>query len=251
MIIVQISDTHIQSAAPAAAARLDDLVRTVQSINALPVKPDIVLHTGDVAHDATTADYAAARSVLSGLAAPLYATIGNRDRRDTFFTAFAGDGYLRAEFGFAQYAFDAGPLRLVAVDTQDDASALGGFCSARADDLRGLLAAGNGRPTLVFAHHPPVTLPEMKEPSLQYRDHGAAGMLVDCLAEAQSVIGVVTGHVHRARAVPLCGVTLTTVPSIAADLSREKNGEEYVRRPIYQLHRVVGSRLASESILVN
>lgn len=250
MIIAQISDTHIQLAEPAAAGRLDDLVRTVQSINDLPEQPDLVLHTGDVAHDATTADYAAARTALSRLKAPVYATIGNRDRRESFYTAFVGDGYLRPGFGFAQYAFDAGPLRLVAVDTQDDASALGGFCQARADDLRQLLAAGNGKPTLVFAHHPPLTLPDMKEPALQYRDHAAAGLLVDCLAKASNVIGVVTGHVHRARAVPLGRVTLTTVPSIAADLSREKDGERYVRRPIFQLHRVDGSRLESESVLV-
>ena len=88
MRIAQISDTHIAVADPAAGSRLSDLRRTVDAINRMSPAPDVVLHTGDVVHDATAEDYAAARLALSRLTAPLLATVGNRDRRPAFRRAF-------------------------------------------------------------------------------------------------------------------------------------------------------------------
>lgn len=248
MRIAHLSDTHIAAANPNAQGRVTDLSRAVQSINALAEPPDVVLHSGDIAHDASSEDYAAARAELDQLKAPLFTTIGNRDRRAPYFEWFSAAGYLDPEFGFAQYAVDLGQLYLVAVDTQDDSSALGGFCEKRAAHLRSLLAAAAGRPTLVFAHHPPVTLPDMKEPSLQYREVNDAARLVDCLQSCPELVGVVTGHVHRTRSVPLGAVTLSTVPSIAADLSREKSGDTYLRQPIYQVHTWGNGKLKTASV---
>jgi hypothetical protein len=64
------------------------------------------------------------------------------------------------------------------------------------------------------------------------------------------VIGVVAGHVHCARTAALGGVALSTVPSIAADLSKERVSGRHVSRPIYHLHTIDGTRVASASILV-
>lgn len=252
MRIAHLSDTHIEAANPKAASRIADLAHAVDSINALPAPPDVVVHTGDIAHDATHEDYAAARAELDRLTAPLYTTIGNRDRRAPYFKWFAGEGYLDPDFGFAQYAVDLGAFCLVAVDTQDGESALGGFCSARAAHLRQLLADTRGKPTLVFVHHPPLTLPDMKAPALQYRDVGEAALLVDCLTSCSGLVGVVSGHVHRTRAVPLGTVTLSSVPSIAADLSREKAPHEdvYQRRPIYQVHTWENGKLNTASVVL-
>lgn len=252
MRIAHISDTHIQAANPDVRSRVEDLARAVDSINALAQPADIIIHSGDIAHDATAGDYGVARAELARLNAPVYTTIGNRDRRRPYFDSFARDGYLDPATGFAQYAVDLGGLLLVAVDTQDEASALGGFCDVRARHLRALLAMGRQQPTLVFAHHPPLELPDMKAPNLQYRDAGEAALLVDCLKDCAGLIGVVSGHVHRARAVPLGNVTLSTVPSLAGDLSREKAGENYLRRPIYQVHDVdvAAGRVATRAIML-
>lgn len=248
MRIAHLSDTHIQAANPDARSRIDDLARAVDSINAMSLPPDVVLHSGDIAHDATAEDYAAARAQLDRLNAPLYTTIGNRDRRAPYFNSFAAAGYLDQNCGFAQYAVNLGALYLVGVDTQDDTTALGGFCGTRAIHLRQLLAEARGKPTLVFAHHPPLTLPDMKAPALQYRDAAEAALLVECLKSCPGLIGVVTGHVHRTRHVPLGSVALSTVPSVAADLSREKADDTYVRRPIYQIHTWTNGKLSTSSV---
>lgn len=250
MIIAQISDTHIQAQGPSARSRLLDLARSVASINALRPRPAAVLHTGDIAHDATPSDYAAARAALSRLACPIYATVGNRDRRASFRDAFASEGYLERDSCFVQFAVNVGAARIVAVDTLDAESNLGGFCIEREANLRRLLDACPGQPTLVFLHHAPVAVPDVPGSLVQFRDPKRAAALVRCLTQCSGVIGVLAGHVHRACTVALGGVTLSTVPSIAADLSWEELSDRHVGRPIYHLHTIDGAHIASASVLV-
>jgi len=250
MLVAQISDTHIQTRGPSARSRLDDLARTVASINALRPRPAAVLHTGDVAHDATPSDYEAARAILSRLACPLYATVGNRDRRGAFRQAFAPDGYLRHDAGFVQYAVDLGRLRIVSIDTLDAGNKLGEFCGEREADLRGLLGTQQERPTLVFLHHAPAPLPDIGGQPLQFRDPRGAAALARCIAECPGLVGVVAGHVHSTRMVALAGTVLSTAPSIATDLSKERLPARHVGRPVYHLHAVDGRRMASASVLV-
>jgi 3',5'-cyclic AMP phosphodiesterase CpdA len=250
MLIAQISDSHIETARPEVAKRLSDLERTVAAINALPQRPDVVLHTGDIAHDASAADYAAARSALSRLEFPLYTTIGNRDRRQSFRDAFAADGYLPSTHDFAQYGVELDGLRLVAADTHDPESRLGSFCPARADDLERLLAEGRGRPTLVFLHHPPVELFEFIDPPLQYRDPEDAARLVKIIASAPGVVGAIGGHVHRSRTALIGTVPLSTAPAIAADLNYEELPKSGGKRPVFHIHDVTPDGISTASMVV-
>lgn len=259
MIIAQISDTHIQTALPEASVRLEALERTVRSINAMPEPPVVVLHTGDVAHDGSEEDYAAAREVMSRLTAPVLAIIGNRDRRATFRRAFADDGYLEPRSPFIQYAVAIGGLGLVALDTFDDESGLGHYCGERDRDCALLLQACAGRPTLVMLHHAPVPMPDLSVNPLQWREHDRAELLVEQLANAPHVVGIIAGHVHRAQSVTLVGkdgpqgpkrTPLTTMPSIAPDLRREKLVAKSDPRPIYHVHRIEGGVMTSASIRV-
>ena len=250
MIIAQISDTHIQTRVPSSRSRLEDLACTVASINALRPRPVAVLHTGDVAHDATSSDYAAARAALSRLTCPVYATVGNRARRELFRDTLASQGHFECDSCFVQFAVDLGAARIVAVDTLDAQSNLGDFCTEREVSLRRLLEVCREQPTLVFLHHPPVAVPELPGSPLQFRDSTRAAALVRCLTQCSGVIGVFAGHVHRAHTVALGGVTLSTVPSIAADLSKEELSDRHVGRPIYHLHTIEGSQVASASIVV-
>lgn len=247
MIIAQISDSHIQVALPEAAVRLEALQRTVRSINVLAEPPVAVLHTGDVAHDATAADYAAARDAMRGLAAPVFSIMGNRDRRGPFRDAFARDGYLDPRSPFIQYAIDLPGLRIVALDTFDHDSGLGDYCDERDRECTALLEAGGGRPTLVMLHHPPAPMPDLSVNPLQWRDHDRAALLAERLVTAPEVVGVVAGHVHRAQSVVLVGkeapggprrLSMTTMPSIAPDLRREKLIPKADLRPVYHLHRI-------------
>lgn len=246
--IAQISDTHI---AGASSGRLRDLARAVAAINALDPPPAAVLHTGDVAHDGREPEYAAAVEVLARLRSPLFAIPGNRDRRGPFRAAFANAGNLDDAPLFIQYAADLGPLRLIALDTLDDESGLGAFCHARLRECERLLAKDMAKPTLVLLHHPPVPIPSLPRQPLQFRDVGEAGRLRAMLEGCQSIVGVVAGHVHRSDAVPLGRAMLTTMPSIAIDLRRERTPYGYTQRLIFHLHRFDGHALRTASVVVD
>lgn len=251
MIVAQISDSHVETATPAAVGRLDDLKRTVEAINALRPRPVAVVHTGDVSHDATRHDYRAALAVLELLEVPLFAIVGNRDRRMPFREAFGGAGYFSPDSPFIQYAVDLGGLRLVATDTLHDESGLGGFCDRRAAQLRQMLAAAPATPTLVIAHHPPVEVPSLKARNpLQFHDRGEAAAFVACIGAAPAVVGVVAGHIHRTETVDIAHTTLTTMTSVATDLRRGRDKELYPREVVFHLHTLEGSQLQSRRVAI-
>lgn len=251
MLIAQISDTHIETSRPEAASRIADLARTVAAIEALEPYPDVVLFTGDIAHDATAEDYRAARAEIARLRAPVLATIGNRDRRQPFREAFACDGYLEPDHDYAQYAVDLGGIRFVAVDTHDPNSPLGSFCPERDAHLHRLLTAGEpGRATIVFLHHPPVALDLYKGPELQFQDAAQANRLAELIGATGGVIGVLAGHVHRSKTAVVHGVPLSTMPAVAADLTWEGSGQGRLKRPVFHLHRIDGGAVATASMVV-
>ena len=239
MIIAQISDTHLLADGPdtvARARRIENFERTVAHICRLEPQPDIVLHTGDISQNATAHEYGLAREILSALPSPLLAIVGNRDRRAPFAAAFAGDGYLRAEAGFVQYAVAFNGLRLVAADTIDEATPFGGYCDDRVVELEAILSEAPDMPTLLFLHHPPKALPAVPKPH-QFEPDGAA-RLRELIVRHGQIIRVLCGHTHRADHVALGQVRLSTVPSIATDLRKDRYPDLLTDTPVYQLHEV-------------
>jgi len=76
---VQISDSHIGYAGPANDDVRATLGKAVAAINAMPVQPAFVIHTGDVTHLSKAAEFDDARAILSTLRAPLIAIPGEHD----------------------------------------------------------------------------------------------------------------------------------------------------------------------------
>ena len=84
LTFVHISDTHIP-ADPAYKTGYTDItpydgtIALVKQINALPIKPDFVLHTGDVAYDPYPEAYTACRDILGEIKYPVHYVAGNHD----------------------------------------------------------------------------------------------------------------------------------------------------------------------------
>ncbi len=92
---VQISDSHIGFARPENTDVAGTLQRTIDAINAMPVQPAFVVHTGDVTHLAKPAQFDTAKQILGTLKAPLITLPGEHDvigSPDPFLSAFAHDG---------------------------------------------------------------------------------------------------------------------------------------------------------------
>ncbi len=205
MLIAQISDTHLLPRGEIAFDLVDTaatLAAAVQAVNA--AKPDIVFHTGDLAHHGLPAAYALAREILSGLKAPLYAIPGNHDDRANMRAAFQDAAWMPAKTepgAFIHYTIDAGPLTIIALDSTIPGEVGGELCDERLDWLAAALVRAGSRPTLLALHHPPLTsgLEGFSKTGL-----GNSDRLALLLAEHPQIVRVLAGHIHRSF-VGMCG----------------------------------------------
>src|SRR5439155_6780665 len=72
---VQISDSHLGFKAAANTAVEQSFAEAIEQINALPYEPAFVMHTGDLTHLATAAQFDQVRQMMSGLRAGRVVTV--------------------------------------------------------------------------------------------------------------------------------------------------------------------------------
>jgi hypothetical protein len=112
---VQISDTHIGFSKPANPDPVGTLRETIAKIRALPLQPDLIVHTGDVTHLATPEQFDLAQQLLGELGVPVRVVPGEHDIVDgtdprPFLNRFGQDA---TPGGW--YSFDAGGAHFVAL----------------------------------------------------------------------------------------------------------------------------------------
>lgn len=236
MIIAQITDTHIDPENPNAVARIRDLERCVRDINQLAPLPDVVIHTGDIVHNASPAKYRDAVRILCALRRPLLVVVGNSDDRGAVRANFAAGRDLLPDTPFVQYSVDDYPVRLIALDTRSAASNMGDFCAMRADSLRAALAEDRTKPTALIMHHPPFEVRASKY-RWQFESQDAIDRMRQALEGQSHVVRGFCGHCHRDAAGKLGAVLVSSAPSLAVDLRLGEFPAELRSVPVYQIHR--------------
>ena len=236
MIIAQISDTHIALDTPDADQRMRDFERTIADINALDPAPDVIVHTGDIVHNGRPDEYAEAVGILAKASAPVYVIPGNKDDRANLRAAFSPYGYLEPGADFIEYSLEDYPVRLIAVDTLNTASNKGDFCPVRAKRLIDLIDAEIKKPIAVFAHHPPFEVHGGARPP-QFRDARDDGEAARALQHSGRVVGVFSGHVHRAAEGHIGSIPAIVMPCIATPLRKGEYPAHMKQSPVYYIHR--------------
>jgi 3',5'-cyclic AMP phosphodiesterase CpdA len=209
----QISDSHIGFGKdPYKNTVVRTLELAVARINALPRRPEFVIHTGDLTHLATPAEFDAVSQILKGLkvGAAFYVP-GEHD--------VIGDGseYLRrfgkGTHGDGWYSFDHKGVHfvgLVNVASQGTDKGLGVLGSEQLDWLKGDLAGrGGSTPVVVFAHVPLWSV---------YPEWGWGtedGLRALALLRRFGSVTVLNGHVHQTLQKVEGNVTFHTARSTA------------------------------------
>ena len=210
--MAQVSDPHIMLADDPMARFVHTparLAAVVESLEALPQRADVVLLTGDLVNRGLPEEYEVLRRVLEPLRSRVLVVPGNHDDRSALRAAFDDHPQLPSA-GHLSFVVDDLPLRLVGLDTTIPGRDDGELDLDRIRWLRNALQAGDGRPTLVFMHHPPAPT------GMWWMDYGGLkgrDELRSVLSEHPEVVRVIAGHVHRSTSTSWGPTVLSTAPS--------------------------------------
>jgi Icc protein len=230
MLLVQLSDPHVNDADPQAAAAL---AHAVDAVQALRPTPDAVVVTGDLADHGSPTEYARVEKLLARLPMPVLTLAGNHD------DPAAVDG--ADELRVAGYRILTCETRL---DGRDDGRLDVERLAARLDDT----------PTIVAMHHPPLLtgIDALDAIGLPPADRADLRTL---LRSAPQVRRVIAGHVHRSASASLGGCAVVTAGSVyqQARLELETDALELTpdEPPVYALHADVAGELVSHVVQIN
>ncbi|HWG27549.1 metallophosphoesterase family protein [Actinospica sp.] len=152
---VQISDSHIGFTGPANTDVTGSFARAVDQVNTLGFRPDFVMHTGDLTHLSTPAQFDQVKQMMSGLDTDRVFTVpGEHDSvedhgrayRQTFARGAEGDGW---------YSFDTHGVHFIALVNTLSLEKLGHLGTDQIDFVRRDVAGlPSDTPIVVFSHIP-------------------------------------------------------------------------------------------------
>jgi 3',5'-cyclic AMP phosphodiesterase CpdA len=190
---LQISDSHVGFDKPANPNARGTLEEAVGRINAMPVKPAFMIHTGDISHLSKVSEFDDADRIISQTRLDVHYVPGEHDFLDEELKLYR-ERYGRGTKGAGWYSFDASGVHFIGLVNVVDLKA-GGLGNLGDEQLAWLEADVKGRsastPIVVFAHIPLWTV--YPEWGWGTEDSGRA---LELLKRFGSVT-VLNGHIHQ------------------------------------------------------
>ncbi len=190
LTFVQISDSHIGFTRPENPDVAGTLAKTVASINAMPVQPAFVMHTGDLTHLSKPEQFAACKDILATLKAPLFTTPGEHD-------VIGGPANYAAAFGARDnpagwHSFDRGGVHFLVLVNVFNFEIDGKLGQEQLDFVKNDLAAQKAStPIVVFGHVPLYAL----YPAWGWTTEDGATVLG--YLQRFDAVTVLNGHIHQ------------------------------------------------------
>ena len=235
----QISDSHIGFSGGANPNVAGTFGEAINQVNSLGYTPDFVIHTGDLTHLASPAQFDQVKQMLTGLNTPHVFTVpGEHDTGDD-----AGQKY-RQFFGAGSrgdgwYSFDIAGVHVIALVNTVHLPKLGQLGTEQLDwiekDVAGL---SSDTPIIVFSHIPLFAM---------YPDWGwgteDATQALSYLKRFSSVT-CLNGHVHQLFSKTEGNVTFYSATTTAYPLPHPGDGPapKPITLPAGQLHDALGVR---------
>jgi 3',5'-cyclic AMP phosphodiesterase CpdA len=213
-LFLQISDTHIGFNKEANPDVVGTLMQTISLVNAMPKKPALVIHTGDITHLSKPAEFDTAAQLLSQLnVTELHTTPGEHDVADASVTEyFSRYGKPSQDRGY--YSFDHHGVHFISLINVLNFKP-NGLANLGQEQLEWLEKDLRGRsastPIVVFAHMPMWTIyapwgwgTQDSDQAMSYlRRFGSVTVLNGHIHQiVQKVEGNITFHTARSTAYP-------------------------------------------------
>lgn len=209
--IVQITDCHLFAEREhtlrglATWPRFEAIVECVRSQLA---DADLLVLTGDMAHDERAATYATMARQLAAWGERVRVIPGNHDDRSLLHASFAtGVAGLHGRVAFHVRWHD---WQVIGLDSQRPGALAGSLGPVQLDWLRSQLQQ-HEVPTIVFVHHPPVSVGSAWLDKIGLDD---AAKLAELLQEFQHVRLIGCGHIHQELAASLGEAVVFATPAV-------------------------------------
>jgi 3',5'-cyclic-AMP phosphodiesterase len=205
--VVQITDAHLlQDPRHTLRGHCTErsLRRVLAHILAHEMPADLLLASGDLAHDAPAGTYARLRRHLLGTALPTLCLPGNHDDRTAMAQTLAGERIAYLE------TIDVAGWRIIALDSVIPGCTAGRLVPAELARLEAGLRARPDCHALICLHHPPVPTGSQRMDAIGLEN---GPDLFTVLDRFRHVRGIVWGHVHGAFDAERQGVRLMATPS--------------------------------------
>lgn len=207
LTVIQITDTHLFAEPGGCLHGVDTRARLAEVVVSIRAEhPDLVLATGDLAQDESTAAYRSFADALRRIPAPVFTVPGNHDDPDNMRAGFAGTSVQ------ANGVCDLGGWRIVLLNSAVAGKTAGELSEAELERLDDLLASFTGKAALVCLHHPPVAIGSHWLDTIGLENAARFFAVID---RHPSVRAVLAGHVHHATEMRRGAVRYFTTPSTA------------------------------------
>lgn len=170
---------------------------------------DLIVLTGDTAHDEDQKTYEAVRTEFAEMADLVCVVPGNHDNRNGLKDIFSGlgDGP-KDRVTFHRRWSD---WQVIGLDSQRPGELPGSLGQEQLDWLSGQLDQSKTIPTLLFLHHPPVAV---RSPWLDKIGLLDAADFEDLLRSHPQVKLIGCGHVHQQMSASFANATVFTTPAV-------------------------------------
>ncbi|RMG59464.1 MAG: 3',5'-cyclic-AMP phosphodiesterase [Gammaproteobacteria bacterium] len=204
--VLQVTDTHLyadETGRLLGVNTLDSFRSIITTFRETGWRPDLVLATGDLVHDASPEGYRRLAHLLDEFGIPVHCLPGNHD------IPVVMREHLRSQRVSCPQVVDCKGWRLILLDSVVPGEVGGHLDAAEIDMLQQALAESDS-PTLISLHHQPVPVGSdwIDEMGL---DNAEA--LFDSIAGLPQVKGLLWGHVHQLFDEHRNGVRLMGTPS--------------------------------------
>jgi Icc protein len=241
--VLQLSDLHLFTD-PQARLRgvppYDCLVDVLQHILDAGVEPQLVVLSGDLAHDERRETYVLLRSLLRRWEDRLVVIPGNHDHREALRQVFSEQFRETAcPPPFVTFSRRIDQWLLVGLDSHVPGEVPGRIDAVQLAWLEGVLREQASRPCLLFLHHPPVSVESswLDELALQEPEQ-----LLAFLRAHPQISLVSAGHVHQEYTGLVQGRPFLTTPSTAMQFAPRQTVPAYDPIPSgYRLFELSGT----------
>ncbi|MGA7778225.1 MAG: metallophosphoesterase [Paraburkholderia sp.] len=238
-LFLQISDSHIGFNKEANPDVAGTLRQTIDLVNAMPVKPALTIHTGDITHLSKPEEFDLAAQLLSGLnITELHTVPGEHDVTDGTGTEYF-NRFGQASDNRGYYSFDHNGVHFIGLVNvmHFKPNGLGGLGDEQLAWLKNdLQGRSSSTPIVVFAHMPMWTIYEPWGWGT-----GDAGEAMSYLKRFGSVT-VTNGHIHQIVSKVEGNITFHTARSTAypQPTAGEGPGPGPLKVPSDQLPKMLG-----------